>query len=266
MAGVGRGKQAVDIPPNEFKRNLKRKPPMIGIWAMSGSAVAAEALGFAGYDFIVLDMEHAPNDAPRMLALLQAVAGSPASAVVRLPWNDAVTVKQLLDFGAQTLMFPYVQDAEEARRAVAATRYPPEGIRGFAGMSRATRYGTVADYPGKAAGEICVILQLETRKAIANLEEIASVPGVDCIFVGPGDLSADMGFIGQAGRAEVQKVLADSASRCAKLGKPVGILAPGAAQTRDYLDYGFSWVASGSDLGLMMSSARSELKTLQDRA
>lgn len=253
----------MDVPFNAFKKNLKRTPPMIGVWAMSGSAVAAEALGFAGYDFVVLDMEHAPNDAPRMLGLLQAVAGSPASAVVRLQWNDAVTVKQVLDFGAQTLMFPYVQNVEEARRAVAATRYPPDGVRGYAGMSRATRYGGVADYAAGAAGEICVILQLETRKAVADLEAIAAVPGVDCIFVGPGDLSADMGFIGRTGHPEVQKVLADAAARCAKIGIPCGILAGGAGQARDYLGYGFSWVASGSDLGLMMSNARAELKTLR---
>lgn len=251
------------MPFNAFGKNLKRKLPMIGVWAMSGSAVAAEALGFAGYDFIVLDMEHAPNDAPRMLGLLQAVAGTPASSVVRLQWNDAVTVKQLLDFGAQTLMFPYIQNADEARKAVAATRYPPQGIRGFAGMSRATRYGGVADYPRKAADELCVILQLETRQAVANLEAIAAVPGVNCIFVGPGDLSADMGFIGNAGHADVQKAIADTAARCARLDVPCGILAANAAQARTYLDYGFSWVASGSDLGLMMSNARSELRSLR---
>ncbi|MDK1377294.1 MULTISPECIES: HpcH/HpaI aldolase/citrate lyase family protein [unclassified Sinorhizobium] len=251
------------MPLNAFKRNLKRTPPMIGVWSMSGSAMAAEALGFAGYDFVVLDMEHAPNDAPRVFGLLQAAAGSPASPVVRLQWNDTVTVKQLLDFGAQTLMFPYIQDADEARRAVAATRYPPDGVRGFAGMSRATRYGAVADYHRNAANEICVILQLETKKAVANLEEIAAVPGVDCIFIGPGDLSADMGFIGQPGHPEVQNVLADAAGRCAKLGMPSGILAGGSAQARDYLGYGFSWVASGSDLGLMMSNARSELRNLR---
>jgi 2-keto-3-deoxy-L-rhamnonate aldolase RhmA len=250
------------MPLNAFKRNLRRKPPMVGVWSMSGSAVVAEAVGFAGYDFVVLDMEHAPNDAPRMLGLLQTTAGTPAWPVVRLQWNDTVTVKQILDFGAQTLMFPYIQNADQARAAVSATRYPPDGVRGFAAMSRATRYGGVADYARNSAREICVILQLETRKAIADLEEIASVPGVDCVFVGPGDLSADMGFIGQAGHADVQEVIADAAARCAKLGKPCGILASDAAQARKYLGYGFSWVASGSDLGLMMSKARSELTAL----
>jgi len=253
----------VNMPLNTFKKNLTRTPPMIGVWSMSGSAVAAEALGFAGYDFIVLDMEHAPNDAPRVLSLLQAVGGSPTSPVVRLHWNDTITVKHLLDFGAQSLMFPYIQDADEARKAVAATRYPPDGVRGYAGMSRATRYGAVADYARNAASEICVILQLETQKAIGNLEEIAAVPGVDCIFIGPGDLSADMGFIAQPGAPAVQQVLADAAARCAKLGMPSGTLAGNAAQAHDNLKQGFNWVASGSDLGLMMSNARSEIKSLR---
>lgn len=255
----------MSLPVNAFKRNLKRREPMLGVWAMSGSAVAAEALGFAGYDFVVLDMEHGPNDAPRTLALLQAMAGTPAESVVRLPWNDKVVVKQLLDLGAQTLMFPYIQNAEEARAAIAATRYPPEGIRGFAGMSRATRYGGVPNYPATFTDELCVIAQLETAAALAELEAIAAVPGIDCIFVGPGDLSADMGFVGQPDHPDVQKAIAAAAAHCARLGMPSGILAPNAAKAGDYLDYGYSWVATGSDLGLMMSTARGELKTLRSR-
>lgn len=253
------------LPSNSFKKDLKRADPMLGVWAMSGSPVAAEALGFAGYDFVVLDMEHGPNDTPRALELLRAMAGTPAEAVVRLPWNDSVVVKQLLDFGALTLMFPYIQDADEARAAVAATRYPPQGIRGFAGMSRATRYGGVPDYAVRASEEICVVLQLETRKAIDNLAEIAAVPGVDCIFVGPGDLSADMGHIARSDHADVQAVLASAAAECTRLSVPSGILAANAAQAATYLDYGYSWVATGSDLGLMMSNARGELKTLRAR-
>lgn len=250
-------------PVNAFKRGLAGPKRMVGVWAMSGSPVAAEALGFAGYDFVVLDMEHGPNDVPRALSLLQAVAGAPASPVVRLPWNDIVLVKQLLDCGAQTLMFPYVQNAEEARRAVAATRYPPEGVRGVAGMSRASRYGTVPDYLSRAAEEICVILQLETAEAVGNLAEIAAVPGVDCIFIGPSDLSASLGLIGQSDHPRVQKVLSEAAEACAKMKKPCGILAPNAARGADYLAYGYDWVAVGSDLGLMMGAARKELAALR---
>jgi len=255
----------MDLPQNRFKKALERQPPMLGVWAMSGSPVAAEALGFAGYDFVVLDMEHGPTDMPRALELLRSMAGTPAEPVVRLPWNDAVVVKQLLDLGALTLMFPYVQNAEEARSAVAATRYPPHGVRGYAGMSRATRYGSVPDYALRSVEETCVIVQLETREAIANMADIARVPGVDCIFVGPGDLSADMGHIARSDHADVQSVLAAAAAECARLGVPSGILAANATQAADYLDYGYSWVACASDLGLMMGSARADLAALKAR-
>ncbi len=251
------------IPVNAFKNGLSGPNRMLGVWAMSGNPVAAEALGFAGYDFVVLDMEHGPNDVPRILTLLQAMAGTPASSVVRLPWNDFVIVKQLLDCGAQTLMFPYVQNAEEARRAVAATRYPAEGVRGVAGMSRATRYGSVPDYFRDAAREICAVLQLETVEAVANLPEIAAVPGVDCIFIGPSDLSASLGLIGQTDHPDVQKALASAAKECTRAGKPCGILATNAVRAADYLDYGYDWVAVGSDLGLMMAAARKDLSVLR---
>lgn len=251
------------MPANAFKKGLGGASAMLGVWAMSGSPVAAEALGFAGYDFVVLDMEHGPNDVPRILGLLQAVAGTPASPVVRLQWNDMVTVKQLLDCGAQSLMFPYVQNADEARRAVAATRYPPEGVRGVAGMSRASRYGGVANYLHKAANELCVVLQLETAEAVANLAEIAEVPGVDCIFIGPSDLSASLGQLGNTDHPDVQKALASAAKACARAGKPSGILASSAARAADYLGYGFTWAAISSDLGLMMVAARNDLKTLR---
>jgi len=236
---------------------------MLGVWAMSGSPVTAEALGFAGYDFVVLDMEHGPNDVPRILGLLQAVAGTPAAAVVRLQGNDMVTVKQLLDCGAQSLMFPYIQNADEARRAVAATRYPPQGVRGVAGMSRASRYGAVSNYLNGAAAELCVVLQIETAEAVANLDEIAKVPGVDCIFVGPSDLSASLGHLGNTDHPDIQNALASAATACAREGIPSGILASSAARAADYLGYGYSWAAIGSDLGLMMGAARNDLKMLR---
>jgi 2-dehydro-3-deoxyglucarate aldolase/4-hydroxy-2-oxoheptanedioate aldolase len=251
----------MELPVNRFKKGMQHKGTL-GVWSMSGSPLVAEALGCAGYDFVVLDMEHAPNDVPRLLPLLQAVAGTPAASLVRLPWNDTVVVKQVLDIGANSIMFPYVQNAEEARRAVAATRYPPDGVRGVAGMSRATRFGGVSGYFGRAADELCVVLQLETVEAIASLAEIAAVPGVDSIFIGPSDLSASMGLVGQVDHPEVQKALANAAKACAAAGKPAGILASGAARAADYFGYGFSWVASGSDLGLMMGAARAEVRAI----
>ena len=238
---------------------------MIGIWSMSASPLVAEAIGCAGYDFVVLDMEHAPNDVPAMLALLQAVAGTPTAPLVRLPWNDAVTVKQVLDIGANAVMFPYVQTVEEAQQAVAATRYPPDGIRGVAGMSRATRFAGVHDYFAKAAAELCVVVQIETIEAVSRIGEIADVSGVDSIFIGPSDLSASMGLVGKVDHPDVQAALADAASACRAAGKPCGILASGAARAADYFGYGYDWVAAGSDLGLMMGAARADVRKLRQR-
>lgn len=254
----------MQMPSNAFKKGLGADAPTTGVWSMSGSALVAEGLGCAGYDFVVLDMEHAPNDVPRTLALLQAVAGTPAAPLVRLPWNDAVVAKQLLDLGAQTLMFPFVQTAEEARRAVAATRYPPEGVRGVAGMSRASRFAGVADYFARAAEEICVVVQIETIAAVERLADIASVPGVDSVFIGPSDLSASMGHIGRADHPQVQEALAAAAASCAEIGMPCGILAANAEQARTYLGYGYDWVAAGSDLGLMMAAARAGAARLRE--
>jgi 2-dehydro-3-deoxyglucarate aldolase/4-hydroxy-2-oxoheptanedioate aldolase len=251
------------LPINSFKHRLREAGRLFGVWSMSGSPVAAEALGHVGFDFVVLDMEHAPTDGPRMLGSLQALGGTPTPGLVRLPWNEPVVVKQLLDMGAQSVMFPYVQSAEEARRAVASTRYPPAGIRGVAGMSRATRYGTVADYFGEAANELCVVVQLETAAALSRLDEIAGVDGVDSIFVGPNDLAADMGHIGETGHPEVVAAIAAAAARCRELGKPCGILAPDAARASEYVGYGFTWIATGSDLGLMTGGARKTLETLR---
>ena len=251
------------LPSNSFKNNLVQSGTMLGVWSMSGNPAAAEALGFVGYDFIVLDMEHAPTDPPRMLGSLQAVAGTSTPAVVRLPWNDAVMVKQMLDLGAQTLMFPYIQTVEEAGQAVASTRYPPAGIRGVAGMSRATRYGSVADYLHHASEELCVIVQLETAAALSRLDEIAGVIGIDSIFVGPNDLAADMGHIGETNHPEVRDAIAGAAKRCRARGMPCGILASDVERAKQYLDDGFNWVATGSDLGLMMAGARKSLGELR---
>lgn len=253
----------MQLPSNAFKKGLSGATPMAGIWSMSGSPLVVEALGCAGYDFVVLDMEHSPNDVPRMLGLLQAIAGTPAAPLVRLPWNDMVVAKQVLDLGAQSLMVPFIQNAEEARAAVAATRYPPDGVRGVAGMSRASRFAGVPGYLEKAADELCVVLQIETIEAVGKIAEIAAVPGVDSIFVGPSDLSASMGHIGRIDHPEVQQALADAAKACAEAGKPSGILAANAEQAKTYLGYGYSWAAAGSDLGLIMAAARAGASKLK---
>jgi 2-dehydro-3-deoxyglucarate aldolase/4-hydroxy-2-oxoheptanedioate aldolase len=256
----------MDLPVNRFKRAIASGPPLLGTWLSSGAAVTAEAMGCAGFDFLVVDMEHTPLDPPQMVDVLRAIAGTPAQAVVRPPWNDTVWVKRLLDGGAQTLLFPFVQNADEARRAVAATRYPPEGVRGVATTHRGSRFGNVANYLKVAGAEICVIVQIETLAALAELEAIAAVPGVDSIFVGPGDLSASMGHLGDIGHAAVQEKLAFAAGECRRLGKPCGIIGANPELATKYLGYGFSWVAIASDMALMVGRAQEFLGKVRGAA
>ena len=246
----------MELPLNNFKRALARDATPVGVWLMSGAPATAEALGYAGFDFVVVDMEHVPIDTPQMIEILRTVAGTPASAITRVPWNDMVMVKRALDAGAQSLMFPYVQNADEARRAVAYTRYPPEGVRGVAAMHRASRYSTVPNYLKLAAEEIAVIVQIENLAAFDQLEAIAGVPGVDSIFVGPGDLSASMGFLGDIASAPVQEKLKWAATECRRLRKPCGIIGPNPEMVARFLAYGYSWVAIGSDMSLMVGRAQ----------
>jgi 2-dehydro-3-deoxyglucarate aldolase/4-hydroxy-2-oxoheptanedioate aldolase len=254
----------MDLPRNHFKRAIAASsgladapgPVPFGAWLMSGAPSTAEALGCAGFDFLVVDMEHVPIDTPQVIELLRALAGTPAAAVTRLPWNDMVMVKRALDAGAQTLMFPFVQSADDARRAVAYTRYPPEGVRGVAGMHRGARYGNVPGYLHAAAAELCVVVQIETADALGRLDAIAAVPGVDSIFVGPADLSASMGHLGDINHPAVQDRLAFAARECRRLKKPCGIIAFDPAMAARFVDYGYTWVAISSDLGLMVGRAQ----------
>ncbi len=256
----------MDMPVNQFKRALGAGRTVYGTWLMSAAPSTAEALGSAGFDFLVVDMEHVPIDTPQLVDLLRTVAGTPASAVTRVPWNDLVMVKRALDAGAQTIMFPFVQNAEEARRAVAATRYPPDGNRGVAAMHRASRFGAVPNYLKHAADELCVIVQIETLPALAELAAIAAVPGVDSIFIGPGDLSASMGHLGDIGNAAVQEKLREGAQRCKALRMPCGIVGPNPDMVGRFLDYGYSWVAVGSDLSFMVGRAQEWLGRMKGLA
>lgn len=250
---------------NPFKQllaNAAAHPP-VGTWVMSASPLVAEAVGLAGFDWAVIDMEHSPIDVMGLVHLLQAVAGTKMVPVVRVPWNDTVTIKRVLDAGAQTLLVPFVQNADEARAAVAATRYPPEGVRGMAGMSRGSRFGTAPDYLRTANAGQCVIVQLETTEAVANLEAIAAVPGVDSIFIGPGDLSGTMGHPGQLNHPEVVAVIADAVARCRKRGIPVGTVGGTSAVVAQYHQIGFNYLAMASDMGLMMRSLQAAVGDLR---
>jgi 4-hydroxy-2-oxoheptanedioate aldolase len=236
---------------NPLKQALRAGRPQIGIWSSLASHVSVEVIAGAGFDFLVLDTEHAPNELPMVQSQLQAAVGGTAAPVVRPAWNDPVLFKRLLDIGVQTFIVPMIQDAEEARRAVAATRYPPAGIRGVSVATRANRYGRVKDYLHLANAEICLHLQLETRAALRSLEAIAAVEGVDGLFIGPSDLAADLGHLGDSGHPEVRAAIEDALTRIRKAGKIAGILAPVEADARHWLELGATFVAVGSDLGLL---------------
>lgn len=255
----------MDLPLNAFKRSLAGTgAPPLGTWLMSASSAVCEAVGYCGFDFLVLDAEHAPIDAPEVADLLRALAASPSPVVVRLPSDDPVFVKRVLDNGAQTLMFPMIETAEQARQAVAATRYPPAGRRGVAAMHRAGRYGSVVGYAGKADAEIAVILQLETPAALARLPEIAAVAGVDALFVGPADLAAALGHLGDIAHPEVQAALAAAARAAREQGKPVGVVGPDPTMVRRLIGYGFTFVAIASDLGFLTRAARQALAEVRE--
>ena len=250
---------------NAFRQLMKSagSHPPIGTWVMSASPVVAEAVGHAGFDWALLDMEHTAADLMEVMHMLQALSATKLVPVVRVPWNDAVMVKRALDAGAATVMFPFVQNAEEARRAVAATRYPPEGVRGMAGMTRASKYGTVPNYLKTANAEVGVIVQLETRDAVLALEQIADVPGVDALFIGPADLSASLGHVGELTHPEVTDLMGRAAQRARAAGKPIGTLGGTPEMVAQYRAAGFDYVALSSDLGLLMRGAQTALAALR---
>jgi len=256
----------MQAPKNTFKSRLLAGEMLHGLWMSLASPVSAEALSLVGFDWLLFDTEHAPVDIAGVQPLLQAAAVGTASPVVRPAWNDKVLIKRLLDIGAQTLLVPFVETAAEAQAAVAATRYPPEGVRGVAGSTRASRFGLTADYFEVANREICVLVQIETGAALGRLEEIAAVPGVDGIFIGPSDLAASLGHLGRPGHPEVQEALRLAAERLARIGKPAGILATKAEDAIRYAGWGYHFVAGGVDLGLMLGAAAALRRQVSEAA
>src|SRR5919197_2021149 len=228
----------MEMPVNTFKRAIVQGRPQIGLWCSSCSNITAEVIAGAGFDWILIDTEHAPNELPMVLGQLQALAGGTAAAVVRPAWNDLVLIKRLLDIGAQNLLVPYVQTVEEARAAVAAVHYPPRGVRGVAVLHRANRFGRVKDYFGRADAEVGLLLQIETRAGLQNLDAIAAVEGVDGLFIGPSDLAAALGHLGDNRHPEVRAAIEDAVRRIRKAGKTAGILAPLESDARHWLDQG----------------------------
>jgi 4-hydroxy-2-oxoheptanedioate aldolase len=243
-------------PGNRFKARLSRNELQIGLWLALASPYSAELCAGAGFDWLLIDGEHAPNDIRSILTQLQAVAPYPSQPVVRPPVGETWLIKQLLDIGAETLLVPMIETAEQARAVVAATRYPPRGIRGVgAAIGRVSGWNRDQTYLAEADGRICVLLQIETRLGLDNLEAIAAVDGVDGIFIGPADLSASMGFLGNPGEPEVQRAIDDAIGRIRKAGRAAGILMSDQELARHYITLGASFVAVGTDIGLLAGSS-----------
>jgi 4-hydroxy-2-oxoheptanedioate aldolase len=245
----------MDLPINHFKRAIRAGRLQVGLWSSLASHVTVEVLAGAGFDWLLLDTEHSANEPPMVHSQLQAASGGTAHPIVRPAWNDAILLKRLLDLGVQTFLIPYVQTRAEAEQAVAATRYPPRGGRGFASASRASRFGRIKDYHTRCEDELCVLVQIETRQGLYNLEAIAGVEGVDGVFIGPGDLSAGLGFLGQPGHPEVQAAIEDAIARIRACGSIAGILTGDEQLARRYIELGCLFTAVGADVSILARGA-----------
>ncbi len=250
---------------NPFRQLLRasRHRVPIGTWITSASPIVAEAVGHAGFDWCVVDMEHTTIDMMGVLHVLQAVATTKMVPIVNVPANDAVTVMRVLDAGATTVMFPMIESADEARNAVASTRYPPRGTRGLSAMNRASRYGTLPNYVRNADAGQGVVVQLETRAALERLEAICGVEGIDAVFVGPSDLSASLGHGGHLGHPEVMRAMGTIVQRCRAVGMPVGTVGHPPELVAQYRAMGFDYIGVASDLALLMRGAHDAMTALR---
>jgi 4-hydroxy-2-oxoheptanedioate aldolase len=244
-------------PENRFKTCLKSGQPQIGLWLGLGSAYAAEICATMGFDWVVVDGEHAPNDIRSTLQQLQAMAPYPVHPVVRPPVGATHILKQLLDIGVQTVLVPMVETAEYARELVAATRYPPEGVRGVAtALARAARWNAIPDYVRTANEQICLLVQVESRRGLENLDAIAAVPGVDGVFIGPSDLAADLGHPGNIRAPEVVSAIEDAIKRIRAAGKAPGFLETDPKLAHRYLSLGCTFLAVGLDIQILTQAGR----------
>jgi 4-hydroxy-2-oxoheptanedioate aldolase len=245
----------MDLPKNRFKAALKAGRRQIGVWCSTGDTVTAELLATCGYDWMLFDTEHSPVGPAQAAAFLRTVEPYPVAGLVRPAWNDLVLIKQYLDIGAQTLLLPYVQNADEAAAAVRALRYPQAGLRGVSGLTRASRYGAIPDYARRAAEELCLLVQVETVEAMAEVEKIAAVPGVDGIFVGPADLAASMGHVGEPTHPEVRKAVVETVRRIAAAGQPAGFLHPDQSFLEEVAEAGAAFIGIDIDLAILRRGA-----------
>ena len=246
---------------NAFKQALKDKQ-QLGLFSTLGSPNLAELLAGCGYDWILIDTEHSPNDMQEIVSQLQAMSSFDVQTIVRPAWSDMIMVKRCLDAGAQTLLFPCVQNAAEAELAVSYTRYPPLGVRGVSGSTRAASYGLDTKYFQSAEEQICVLVQIETKEALDKLEEIAAVEGVDAVFIGPTDLAASMGHIGNTQHPEVQAAVDDAFRRLRALGKPTGYLTLNEAEATRRIAEGVDFIAVATDTSIITRGATALLQRL----
>lgn len=245
------------LPTNSFKQALIDKRAQIGLWLALGDATSAEICATAGFDWLLIDAEHAPHDLRSILAQLRAIAAYPVASVVRLPVADATLVKQVLEIGATALLIPMIETADQALTMAQAARYPPIGKRGVGcGLARSSRWSLHADYLHEADEQICLLVQVESPRALENLDAIVATPGVDGVFIGPADLAAGMSHLGNPGHPEVRVAIEGAIQRIAAAGKSVGILALDPTLARRYLDLGALFVAVGVDTTLLAHGAR----------
>ncbi|MCB1493015.1 MAG: HpcH/HpaI aldolase/citrate lyase family protein [Rhodobiaceae bacterium] len=245
----------MDLPKNPFKAAIAAGKPQIGLWCTIPDQTVVELVANCGFDWLMFDTEHSPMDAVGVLPLLQAVAPYPVSPVVRPTGLDPAEIKKLLDLGAQSILVPYIRDAAEADLAVRAVTYPPAGMRGVSGVTRATRYGAVANYHKRAREEICLIVQIETLSALEDLDNILAVDGIDGVFVGPADLAASLGYPGEPGHPEVRKVCLDTIRRIRAAGLPAGFLSPDEGYVEAVIEAGSVFTAVAIDTVLLRKGA-----------
>jgi len=246
----------MQLPQNRFKQTLRGARVQIGLWHGLSHPYVTELLAGTGFDWICIDAEHSPNDPRNLLAQLQAIAPYPVQPVVRTVSDDVTLLKQYLDIGAQTLLIPMVETAEQAARVVAATRYPPKGIRGVgSALARASRWNQVPEYLQRCEEQICVLVQVESVTGLRNLTSIANTEGIDGVFFGPSDLAASMGLLGRSSDPKVQQAIADGIGTVRHAGKAAGVLTVDPAAVRKYLDAGATFVAVGLDTGLLVRAA-----------
>jgi 4-hydroxy-2-oxoheptanedioate aldolase len=247
-----------------FKEQLRQGRPLLGLWQALASGYSAEICARQGFDWLLLDGEHSPNSIGTLLAQAQAIAAFPVEPIVRVPFGEPVVIKQYLDLGLHTLLVPMVETAEHARELVRACRYPPHGIRGVSSAtSRGADFGLDADYLHTASERITLIVQIESRKGLENLPAIAEVEGVDALFIGPSDLAASLGHIGEPLHPEVTAAIDQARAAIAAAGKPAGIFAVSPEHARQAIADGFAFVSVGTDIGLLISGARQVLQAVR---